>query len=686
MGCPVCEEKARENSCQNDNDNEDLSPSLYINNTEAPVVFHTVSVSASQGDHKTFPPVQGAYKNTLLKYEADGFVYLYNSDGIYTELGGAGGGVSEFDLLQNRPRYNGEEMTSATNIVIDDKIDNTSENAVQNKVIAKALADKDADLTEINNKLTQEISDRTAGDTALHDSINAETSARQAGDTTLQTALTAETARAGEAEKTLQDNINAETQGREAADNTLQDNIDAEANTRKTEDDKLRDAINAEKSARENGTTDFQSKLDAEAEARKNADTDIREDLDTESSRAKKAEETLQSNIDTEANTREVNDTTLQTNIDNETSRAQTIEDDIQQRLNDLTQIRIDGDNDIQQEVDVINSKSDVVDVVGTKADLDNYDTLALTNKDVIKVLSDESHDGAITYYRWSEEAGAFNYIGYIGPYYTKAQVNTQYTDGSVKRLGTNTVGSGTNPIYLDAGTATKSTATVGDAHTPVYLKNGVITKVDTTVNRPTNANANRVPFVRGDGVMEIGQYVDFHIKGQENDYDARLQAVANQGIKNTDGDFLTNKGNSIDTNATNIAKITSANNGKLTINTSGNAIAFTANQSTDTTVTPVWDGGTQIKDQTITSTKLKGYSTANTTDTHLLVTTGTGQVQYRPAKPFNADGTIPASAIASKAVTSDKVDWTTIVKYTTSDPGKNSALAANHFTFIYEN
>ena len=72
------------------------------------------------------------------------------------------------------------------------------------------------------------------------------------------------------------------------------------------------------------------------------------------------------------------------------------------------------------------------------------------------------------------------------------------------------------------------------------------------------------------------------------------------------------------------------------------------------------WIETGDIKNGQITSSKLKGWSTANTTDEWVPVATSNYELQHRLIKPFNADGTIPTSAIANSAVTSAKIDWTT--------------------------
>jgi hypothetical protein len=89
------------------------------------------------------------------------------------------------------------------------------------------------------------------------------------------------------------------------------------------------------------------------------------------------------------------------------------------------TEERTAEDIKIWDEIETIEAASDVVDVVGTYAELQAYDTSKLQDNDLIKVLADETHDGAISYYRWSTSTEAFTYVGSEGPYYTEGQVDT---------------------------------------------------------------------------------------------------------------------------------------------------------------------------------------------------------------------------------------------------------------------
>lgn len=79
---------------------------------EIPINFRAVTIPADQGDDTTNPPLNGAYRNVVLQYAANNHTYIYSSDGIPVMLVG---GIN-FDEIANRPLYDGEPMTSDTNI------------------------------------------------------------------------------------------------------------------------------------------------------------------------------------------------------------------------------------------------------------------------------------------------------------------------------------------------------------------------------------------------------------------------------------------------------------------------------------------------------------------------------------------------------------------------------------------
>ena len=88
---------------------------------------------------------------------------------------------------------------------------------------------------------------------------------------------------------------------------------------------------------------------------------------------------------------------------------------------------RENADQGLQGQIDALASASDVVDVVGTYAELQAYDTSHLNDNDIIKVLTDETHNDAISYYRWDTDTDTFSYIGSQGPFYTKAESDATF-------------------------------------------------------------------------------------------------------------------------------------------------------------------------------------------------------------------------------------------------------------------
>lgn len=114
--------------------------------------------------------------------------------------------------------------------------------------------------------------------------------------------------------------------------------------------------------------------------------------------------------------------------------------------------------DDLQGQIDTINEASDVADVVATYADLQAYDKSTLTNKDVIKVLTDSTHDNKTTYYRYLTASNDFTYIGAIESYYTKLESDAKFQDKLVNQTniksinGNSILGSGNLEIasYLN--------------------------------------------------------------------------------------------------------------------------------------------------------------------------------------------------------------------------------------------
>lgn len=162
-----------------------------------------------------------------------------------------------------------------------------------------------------------------------------------------------------------------------------------------------------------------------------------------------------QSALNAETIARGEADTALGTRIDNEALARQS------------------ADNGLQSQIDAITSKSDVVDVVANYAALQAYDTSTLGNNDVVKVLDDETHEDALTYYRWSTTTQTWSYIGQEAPYYSKGQMDVML-QGKQDKLT-----AGAN-IQIQNGTisATDTTYTAGNG----LNLNGTEFSADTTV------------------------------------------------------------------------------------------------------------------------------------------------------------------------------------------------------------
>lgn len=100
------------------------------------------------------------------------------------------------------------------------------------------------------------------------------------------------------------------------------------------------------------------------------------------------------------------------------------LEMDVPQELLDKVAELDEGLSGLEQEFDEFKNSPDVVDIVATYADLQAYDTSDLGDKDVIRVLTDETHDDESSYYRWGKTAETWTFIGATGPYYTKTEVD----------------------------------------------------------------------------------------------------------------------------------------------------------------------------------------------------------------------------------------------------------------------
>lgn len=164
---------------------------------------------------------------------------------------------------------------------------------------------------------------------------------------------------------------------------------------------------------------------------------------------------------------------------------------------------RENADIGLQGQIDAITASSDVKDIVGTYADLQNYDTSTLGNNDIIKVLQDETQDDETTYYRWSTTTQTFTLIGEEGPYYTKSATDALLADKQDKLTA------GAN-IAIDSNNEISATNTTYSAGTGLDLT-GTTFSVDTTTIQPKLTAGSNITI---DGNNEISAtdttYSDF--------------------------------------------------------------------------------------------------------------------------------------------------------------------------------
>lgn len=164
---------------------------------------------------------------------------------------------------------------------------------------------------------------------------------------------------------------------------------------------------------------------------------------------------------------------------------------------------RENADINLQGQIDALSAASDVTDIVGTYADLQNYDTQHLKDNDIIKVLQDESQNDETTYYRWSTTTQTFTLIGEEGPYYTKSATDTLLADKQDKLTA------GAN-ITIDGNNEISATNTTYSAGTGLDLT-GTTFSVDTTTIQPKLTAGSNITI---DGNNEISAtdttYSDF--------------------------------------------------------------------------------------------------------------------------------------------------------------------------------
>ena len=219
---------------------------------------------------------------------------------------------------------------------------------------------------------------------------------------------------------------------------------------------------------------DVQAIVDDEATARSEADADLQSQVTT-----------LDANLAAETAAREAADTALaqdfETAISTEAGLRADADNLLDTDIHSEASTRGSADNILQEQIDALVASSDVKDIVGTKADLDNYDTSTLGDNDIIKVLSDETQGNATTYYRWVEASSTFSLIGSEGPYYTVSQADAIF-DTKADKSTTYTKTETDTALNLKADKA--STYTKSDVDTALAAKqNSLIAGANIQIN-----------------------------------------------------------------------------------------------------------------------------------------------------------------------------------------------------------
>ena len=141
----------------------------------------------------------------------------------------------------------------------------------------------------------------------------------------------------------------------------------------------------------------------------------------------------------------------------------------------------------LQSDVDTINATQNVVDIVGTKAELSAYATKDLHANDKIEVLVDESQSDANTIYEWN--GSAWSLIGSKSPYYSKAESDARYDELKAKSYDKDTTGYVTGHVP-DSGLVSKSLDSISESVSTLSIE-AVKKNSNATLNSVTIPNAS---------------------------------------------------------------------------------------------------------------------------------------------------------------------------------------------------
>ena len=167
----------------------------------------------------------------------------------------------------------------------------------------------------------------------------------------------------------------------------------------------------------------------------------------------------------------------------------------------------------LQSDVDTINATQNVVDIVGTKAELSAYATKDLHANDKIEVLVDESQSDANTIYEWN--GSAWSLIGSKSPYYSKAESDARYDELKAKSYDKDTTGYVTGHVP-DSGLVSKSLDSISESVSTLSIE-AVKKNSNATLNSVTLPNASSLKTKDGTGFASKSDLSNLATKEEMN-------------------------------------------------------------------------------------------------------------------------------------------------------------------------
>lgn len=123
----------------------------------------------------------------------------------------------------------------------------------------------------------------------------------------------------------------------------------------------------------------------------------------------------------------------LQTNINLEVMAREKDRDNLQANINAEVEAREAADTALTNRIDEIVNSPDVRYIVDTYAELEKV--TGMGDQDYARVLQDETHEGASTYYQYNKTEAKWGYVGQTGPYYTKTEIDEKLADIDTAKL-----------------------------------------------------------------------------------------------------------------------------------------------------------------------------------------------------------------------------------------------------------